>query len=56
MKSSNQKNENILTRKTEIEEWKKKKLLDRKSKLAVKNNYLNHVFRSGFGVPVFQSN
>ena len=24
MKSSNQKNENILTRKTEIEEWKKK--------------------------------
>ena len=25
MKSSNQKNENILTRKTEIEEWKKKK-------------------------------
>ena len=51
MKSSNQKNENILTRKREIEEWKKKKknnLSDRKSKLAV--------FRSGFGVPVFQSN
>ena len=29
MKSSNQKNENILTRKTEIEEWKKKKKIIR---------------------------